>query len=392
MMALEALAALLAVFVLIPAAVVFAQVMLALPPARGGMPSASAHATVAVLVPAHNEAEGIAATLHSILPQLGVRDWLLVVADNCTDETAAIAAGAGAEVVVRTDPERRGKGYALDFGIRRLAMTPPEVVIVIDADCETDSGALSRLASMCAASGRPVQSLYLMKAPADAALGTRLAEFAWLLKNWLRPLGSHRLGLPCQLMGTGMAFPWALIRHARLAHGELVEDMKLGIDLALAGRPPLFCAEAGVSSRFPEAAQAVSAQRTRWEHGHLGMILRETPRLLMRSLASGNVRLLGLALDLAVPPLSLLALLIAAVFLFALTVFWAGLSPLPFILASLALGLLSLAVLAAWLGWGRRILPVRALFSIPAYVLAKAPIYLKFWTRRQKEWVRTERQ
>ena len=57
------------------------------------------------------------------------------------------------------------------------------------------------------------------------------------MKNWVRPLGLSNLNLPCQLMGTGMAFPWELIRSANLASGSIVEDTKLGLELA-SGRTP----------------------------------------------------------------------------------------------------------------------------------------------------------
>ena len=89
---------------------------------------------VTVLVPAHNEANGIAATikeLRSAMPQAR----LLVVADNCTDGTASLAAGAGAEVIERHDSLHRGKGFALDFGREHLRARPPSVVIILDADC-----------------------------------------------------------------------------------------------------------------------------------------------------------------------------------------------------------------------------------------------------------------
>ena len=391
MTAIEILAGILAALVLVPAAIVFVQVALAFLPAVAHQPPCRRRPSVAVLVPAHDEAGGISATLHSILPQLAEGDHLWVVADNCSDATAEIAAGSGARVIERIDPGRRGKGYALDFGIRRLAAAPPEVVIVVDADCLVEPETIDRLACRCEESARPVQSLYLMHAPPGASLKMRLAEFAWAVKNRVRPLGSRWLGLPCHLMGTGMAFPWALIRDAQLAHAELVEDMKLGIDLAIAGHPPVFCPEARVTSRFPESGHAVSAQRKRWEHGHIGMILEEFPRLLLRSLSRRDIRLLGMALDLAVPPLSLLAMMMAAAFVLAFALFLVGSSASMLALVSIALGLLVLAVLMAWHGWGRSILSLGGLFSIPFYVLAKLPIYLKFWTRRQKEWVRTER-
>lgn len=70
---------------------------------------------LAVLIPAHDEEEGIATTLESLLdgdyPASARR--VIVVADNCSDATAARAAATGAEVWERTDPANRGKGFAL---------------------------------------------------------------------------------------------------------------------------------------------------------------------------------------------------------------------------------------------------------------------------------------
>lgn len=91
--------------------------------------------TVTVIVPAHNESTGIVPTIEDIKRQLSEDDHLLVVADNCTDDTATVAAAAGAEVVARNDPEKIGKGYALDWGVRHLSTNPPDFVIFIDADC-----------------------------------------------------------------------------------------------------------------------------------------------------------------------------------------------------------------------------------------------------------------
>ncbi len=82
-------------------------------------------------------------------------DRLLVVADNCSDETAAVAAAEGAEVLVRTDALRRGKGYALDFAVRVLASSAPAMVLVIDADCQVAPDAIEQPRSACAAVGRP---------------------------------------------------------------------------------------------------------------------------------------------------------------------------------------------------------------------------------------------
>src|SRR5437879_3182666 len=107
-------------------------------------PCGPAHRTT-VLIPAHNEGAGILPTIRDIQAQLGPNDRILVVADNCTDDTAAIVQGAGVEVTVRADPARRGKGYALELGVRHLGLNPPVVVVILDADCRLGENTLRRL-------------------------------------------------------------------------------------------------------------------------------------------------------------------------------------------------------------------------------------------------------
>jgi hypothetical protein len=217
-----------------------------------------------------------------------------------------------------------------------------------------------------------------------------VSALAWRIKNWLRPLGALSWGAPCPLMGTGMAFPWHLIRQAPLAHGHLVEDMKLGIDLACAGAPPLFVPQARINSWFPLTREAALAQRTRWEHGHLSMLIAEGPSLLKRSLLTLDARLAAMALDLMVPPLTLLlGLVLAAVAIgSALAV---GKSWAPLCIASAALILMLTAMARSWWLIGRDLISARDLLHVLFHAVCKLPIYLKFITHRQKEWVRTDR-
>lgn len=391
MTVLSTILGILALLVLVPVLVLLLQVLMALfdyrprPLPQGRRPPAG------ILIPAHDEAAVITATLSSIFPQLAKGDRVLVVADNCSDETAAIARKLGAEVVVRTDPERRGKGYALDFGVRWLRDDPPEVVIIIDADCQVDPGTIDRLARTCVETLRPVQALYLMLSPEDAGLKTRIAEFAWVVKNQVRPLGNHCMGMPCQLTGTGMAFPWAAISNVALASGHIAEDMKFGIDLALAGYPAIFCPDAKVTSNFPSDKTATHTQRMRWEHGHLSVILNESPRLLASAFRERNTGLFGLAVDLVMPPLSLLALIIVIVFLLNLMVFLVEGIAWPLYLSVATFGLFAIAIVIAWYGWGRRVVSFLSLLMIPFYILAKVPLYLRFMTKRQSTWVKTGR-
>ncbi|MDP2248564.1 MAG: glycosyltransferase family 2 protein, partial [Nitrosomonadales bacterium] len=278
------------IFVLsIPVFVIFLQTILALFPQRQMALGSGARPRIAIIIPAHNEAMLIERTLQSLMPQMHEGDRVLVIADNCTDETATLARKSGAEAIERADVVNRGKGYALDYGVRHLQENPPEVLMIVDADCQVGEGMVSRLAFSCMQFGRPVQSLYLMRSPPGASLKTRIAEFAWLFKNKVRPSGWHRIHMPCHLMGSGMAFSWSAISQAKLASGHIVEDLKLGIDLALAGHAPLFLREAVVTSYFPGNNAGLESQRARWEHGHIGVILKEGPKLLMQAIRKLDV-------------------------------------------------------------------------------------------------------
>ncbi len=382
----------------VPVLVLFVQLMTAVFRLRSGPPRTPGAATagspvgrLAVLMPAHDEAEGILGPIRSVLAQFGPGDRLLVVADNCTDATAEVARAAGAEVVERNDPGRRGKGYALDFGVRWLERDPPDVVVIVDADCRVGPQALQRLATTCVASGGPVQALYLMRAPPGARVGQRIAEFAWLVKNRLRPAGYAAWGFPCPLMGTGMAFPWRIICRAPLATGHLVEDMQLGLDLAIAGTPPLFCEEAGVESMFPTDAGGAKSQRTRWEHGHLSVIASVAPRMLVTALRRRNGRLLAMVLDLCIPPLASLVLALAAVTAVDAVGWFGGAGAAATGIAAVAWGMLFAGVLGAWFREGRKVVSVTDLLALPFYVFGKIPVYVRLFTKRQVDWVRTRR-
>lgn len=376
---------------LIPTLVIFIQVLSAYLIKQINDDSPNRDVNIAVLIPAHNESTGIIATLNSIQTQLRSQDRLLVVADNCSDDTAEVAERNGAEVIKRHDSKNRGKGYALDFGLKHLSHNPPDVVVIIDADCVLEANTLNQLAANALRRGRPVQALYLMYAK-GIDLKSKIAEFAWCVKNLVRPLGYANLGLPCQLMGTGMAFPWNTILKADLANGNIVEDMKLGIDLSIAGTPPIFYSQSKVTSYFPITSEVQSGQKTRWEHGHLAMILAEAPRLFAQGMLKGDINLLAMAFDLAVPPLALLVMLLfgyAGIAGVILMLF--NLGQLAFQLTLLSLVILTVAIMAAWWGWGKNIISLTTLLSVPIYVILKIPHYVKFMFKRQKTWNKTER-
>jgi cellulose synthase/poly-beta-1,6-N-acetylglucosamine synthase-like glycosyltransferase len=375
----------------IPVAVLLVQALAALKRTRVTSLPSEWRPSVAVLVPAHNEEKGIAATIAGIREQLRDGDRIFVVADNCTDETAAMALAAGAPVLERSNLQQRGKGYALDHGVQHLSLSPPDVVIMIDADCALLDGSIDKLACMAMLTQRPVQALDLMRAGKNAGLKMRIAEFAWIVKNHVRPLGFLRLGLPCQLMGTGMAFPWTLISGAGLANGNLAEDMQLGMEMARKNAAPIFCPEACVISYFPSGEEAARLQRTRWEHGHIGMILHHGLPLLVQGMRRGDRMLIALALDMCVPPVALLSFATFALFVLALASYFAFGWLAPLVLAACNLFGLTLAVMLAWHRFARHVVSLNDLFSTASYVFWKLPLYLKFMVSRQVEWVRAKR-
>lgn len=347
---------------------------------------------VVVLIPAHNEAMVIAAALEELTRHHPDRPEVVVVADNCTDKTADIARQYNVTVLERHDNRNLGKGYALDFGIQFLKKQAGfEVLVILDADCQFTPLSLERLVNQCARTKMPTQAVYQMHLSGAPTITQRIAGFAWLVKNKIRPVAVSFLKLPVTLTGTGMAFPWRLVDRLNLAHGHIVEDMQLGIDLSIKGDYPRLCPGAEVFSYFPEQQFAQKTQRTRWEHGHLLTILQRVPGLLKFAISKRDVRLLALAMDISVPPLALLVTIaFTGIVLSGLA--WGFASwKLPFIVLLVSFVVFALGILAVWWWQGRSFLRIADLFAIPYYILSKLGIYLSFFVKRQKAWVRTER-
>ncbi|QTH20869.1 glycosyltransferase [Rhizorhabdus wittichii] len=337
---------------------------------------------IAIVIPAHDEAAGIAAAVTAARAAAPPGARLLVVADNCADDTAARARAAGAEAIERDDPDRRGKGFALAFARDHLAADPPDVVVVVDADCTVADDGIARLAAAVQAQGRPVQSTYLMRPAPDRGTLVALSGFAFLVRNLVRQRGLARLGAPALLTGSGMAFPWAAFAAAPLATDDLAEDLAIGIALTRQGFPPAFLPQVATWSD-PARRDATRAQRTRWEQG----FLRTARAAALPLIAAGGWPLAWLGLHLLVPPLALLVAIDGAVLaLLALL----G-SPAPFALLATLLGATGALLLLCWWRFGRDQLSAGRLLLIPLYVLWKLPLYAAAALRPERRWIRTDR-
>lgn len=352
--------------------------------------SSSVTWTGAILVPAHNEALGIGETVKS-LRSAAPNCRIVVVADNCTDETAHLARAGGAEAIVRTSLTQKGKGFALAFGRDYLAKLPPEAVIIVDADCRLSPGSAEILIAHAIQGNQPVQGANLLVAGTSPSPLASISNFAMLIKNLVRARGLERLGGGTLLFGTGMAFPWKLFATLDLATSHAVEDLQLGLSLAKQGVRVGFEDRALVTS--PAASVADSeGQRSRWEHGFLHAAGRNALPMFYSGIRHGSRHLLMIGAHMMVPPLAMLLLIcLLAVPLLALAIWASSGSLVPLMLLCVCLTVMSMALLAAWWKEGRSVISGTALLKIPFYVLWKVPIYLRYFTARQTGWNRTHR-
>lgn len=343
-----------------------------------------------ILMPAHNEALNISTTLKNLLPILSDRVQILVVADNCDDNTAACVREVGIDVIERHAPKHRGKGYALAFGQDYLKFNPPECVIVLDADCETDPQSISDLARLSVQSGSPVQAQNLIYCERLGGPMVQISNFAFWIKNAVRQRGVSRMGGPALLGGTGMAFHWLLFEKLPLATSSIVEDLGLGIYLTKLGYPPIYLDQALVLSKAAEEKDTIN-QRSRWEIGFLSMAREYGLKSLWEGLLSLNRKLFQLGLHLIVPPLALLfgLTLLMLALIIPLAVLAENTAPSMLLVGSLIAAFI--CILIAWINGGYRYLNGIALFRLPLYLVWKIPIYLKLVKGEVPAWKRTER-
>jgi cellulose synthase/poly-beta-1,6-N-acetylglucosamine synthase-like glycosyltransferase len=345
---------------------------------------------LAVIIPAYNEEDGIASTIESLRACEGSEQArVIVLADNCTDGTAARAAATGIEVWEREEPDRRGKGYALATAFARLFAREEELagVAVVDADCTVSPNFLTAVSTRLAGGTQALQVDYLAANPTDSPISAlRFAAFA--VGDTVRFRGKEGIGHSCGLVGTGMAFSPALLKEVPWTVTGLVEDGEYHMRLVQAGARAEFVPEAWVSQAVPTSLKASSDQQARWEMGKAQLVRRWAPQLVASGLRHTDSIRLHAGLECLVPPQTVLALgngfgLAAGLALRSRRLF--------------GLSLLGTLAQATFVIGGLRMVRApacvyRALLSAPALIANKLGLYARIALGKGPSgWVRTER-
>ena len=353
-----------------------------------------------ILVPAHNEELGIAATVGSIhaldYPKTSYR--VIVIADNCRDQTAKTARACGAEVFERFDNVHKSKGYALEYAIKKMQLEAdrkaPDAVVVIDADTRVDRKLLQAFANRILEGEEWLQAYYSVSNP-DDSWRTQLMTYAFGLFNGIWLAGQDALGLGCSLRGNGMAFAWnALSRQPWRAYG-LAEDLEFSWHLRVASEKVRFVPEAKVFGEIISGNEKASkAQRLRWEKGRAE--LKKAFAASVRQMAVPRLRKWLLLSDLKMPPLSRWMIFTVLSWALSLAAMIVSQGNLPVLLGGaliFALNSIALVYFLLYLSlpFSKLNLPWRYLSA-----LSKAPFYIgwKFMlllSRTPAQWVRTER-
>ncbi|MBI1424904.1 MAG: glycosyltransferase [Gammaproteobacteria bacterium] len=345
-----------------------------------------------VIVPAHNEQ----AAIETVVGNLSVLDWpqegfrILVVADNCTDATAALARAAGAHVLVRHDEEKRGKGYALEYAFAESRQQGwADAVVVVDADTQVSGNMLAAFAARIENGAKVIQAHYGV-ANVHASWRTRLMAIALAAFHQVRSRGRERLKLSCGLRGNGWCVTHALLREVPYRAYSLAEDIEYGIDLGMAGYRVEYADEVQVAGMMVSGEQASRSQRQRWEGGRWELLRSRILPLLRAGVGRGGKVCLDLAMDLIVPPLSYVFLNIVIFVLLASLVAIIEHSATGWLFMGLfCMTTLMMYVLRGWQLSGVGMRGLLDLLRAPFFVLWKVLLMLR---RRGPGWIRTERE
>lgn len=239
----------------------------------------------AILIAARNEE----AVLPYLLDSIRAQDYphalvtTYVVADNCTDRTADVAAAKGAIVYRRFDTEHVGKGYALDYLLQRIeaagALSQYDAFLVFDADNLLQPDYVTNINRVCSDGYDAFCGFRNSKNYAKNWISAGSA--LWYLHDSTHLNASRmRLGAMCAVTGTGFGFTRQLLqRCGGWKFFTLTEDIEFNSFCAANGVRIGYASGAVVYDEQPETLRQSWRQRERWVQGGVQVSLRYGARL-----------------------------------------------------------------------------------------------------------------
>jgi len=348
---------------------------------------------IVVMVPAHNEELYLPRLLGTLIRQEYPSDRfrIVVIADNCTDGTAAGARSMGVEVFERADPDKRGKGYAIGWVLERLDLNAAEALVIVDGDSMVGPDFLRQL-NMQLERGDEVIQCYNGVANPGHSWFTRLMDVSRTIANEILHPGKRKLGLSSHLMGNGMCFSTRIIRDFGWNAFTVGEDWEYYARLVLTGTPVGYSREARVYHQESVNLRQASSQRLRWSGGRFQVLRQYGPSLFLEGLRRRDLMCLDASLPLLFPNPSLGM---------NLTLLGLGLSLIPwFFTGSVALAAVFLALAVVQLilfmigvmHTKDKVANALSLFLAPAFLVWKLGIdLLSLGGLGTKRWKPTER-
>ncbi len=331
---------------------------------------------IAVIIPAHNESFEIAKTVGSIKNTLNYPEDhfnIIVIADNCQDNTAELSREAGAEVVERFDLSSKGKGQALDwfFKLHKSIYLKFDAIVIIDADTTPHPNFLNEICASLSHSGVDVvQGFYGVSNP-QLNWRTALASAALSVFHHIRPAGRNQIGGTAGLKGNGMAFRTKIVEKYGWPAFSVVEDIEYSILLLMDGYIVHYNPDAVVYGEMASGSHQAQTQRKRWEGGRLELIKKYLIPLIKLFIKNRKVLYFDAVMELLIPPLSLLVM--AQMVMFALCVI---ISLYPYFQGQ-SIG--TMPNINIWLSYPRIwivFICVTVFYIISGLVLRRAPFYV----------------
>lgn len=253
----------------------------------------------ALLVAAHNEEMVIGKIIESLKELDYPKDMydIFVIADNSDDSTATIARDHGVNVYERNVPDKRGKGYALEWMFDRIFRMDKkyDAIAIFDADNLVSKNFLKEMNYKLLQGYKVVQGYIDSKNPDDSWI-TESYSISFWTANRLFQLARANLGLSNQIGGTGFCMNTEILKKLGWGATCLTEDLEFTCKLVLNGHKVGWAHNAIVYDEKPLTLKQSWNQRKRWMQGFTDVASRFFFRLLKKAIKDKSFTALDCAL------------------------------------------------------------------------------------------------